>query len=876
MSADLLERDAALATLQQLLREARVHGRIALVAGEAGIGKSSLLKALAATHQPLWWGRCDALDTPHPLAPLLDIARDARPHFAGRLHQPRPQLFDAVIDELRHATTPVLMVIEDAHWADEATLDLLKFLGRRIEGTHALLAISYRDDELTSAHPLRRLLGDLPPAVLTRLPLQRLSEAAVQGLAERAGRRADGLHARTLGNPFFVTEVLRDDGQAVPGTVQDLVLARYARLGGGAQAVLRVASLVPARIEAWLLQAVLAAAAADIEAALGSGLLCADADGLHYRHELARVAVESALLPPVAQALHRRLLDALVDSARTLPAARLAHHAERCGDAAAVRRFAPAAAAEAAARGSHREAAHHWQVAIGRTPPDDADEARLGWLDAYAHTCRQLARLDDGLAARRELDDAFRRRGDTRRRGLNLSWTAHLHVLMAQNGPAEACSREAIALLETLPPGPELAVAYGLEAALRMLDREHEASLAWCEKAVALARRTGHRERELTTLTTAATARLFLDPAAGVAEAEALLRLTQAEGQHAIAATLLMNLGSALGEQMRLHDALAWLQRAVAFATDHEMDGNLQYASAWLALCELRLGHWSAAAERAAQVVERTGDRSISRLMALVTLGGLRVMRGDPGAEATLDEALALAGSSATLQRMAPVRALRAEAAWLRGDLATCDAEARAALALAQQRGHAWFSGELAAWCWRAGTLQRAPVGCAEPYALTIAGRWADAAACWERLGHPYEQARALADGDADAQQQALQIFDRLGARPAADALRRRLRDAGVRGVARGPRASTRSHPSGLTQAEQRVLALMAADLRNADIAARLHRSVRTIDHQVAAVLAKLAVDTRQAAVRRAREQGWLEADAAAGPAQDGQSRRTR
>jgi len=143
-------------------------------------------------------------------------------------------------------------------------------------------------------------------------------------------------------------------------------------------------------------------------------------------------------------------------------------------------------------------------------------------------------------------------------------------------------------------------------------------------------------------------------------------------------------------------------------------------------------------------------------------------------------------------------------------------------------------------------------------------GQWQDAAQAWAALGCPYERARALADGDSAAQRQALAIFEQLGAAPAAEALRRRLRDAGERGIPRGARTSTQGHPAGLTRAEQQVLALMAQDLRNAEIAARIHRSVRTVDHHVAAVLAKLGVDSRQAAVQQARREGWVSRDGGA------------
>jgi ATP/maltotriose-dependent transcriptional regulator MalT len=856
--ADLLERAAALAALNERLHAARTCGGVVLVTGEAGIGKSTLLQAGAASHDLVWWGRCDALATPHPLTPLLDIAREAKPRFAARLAGPRPALFDAVIDELRSATSPVLVVIEDAHWADDATLDLLKFLGRRMAGACALLAISFRDDEVTASHPLRRVLGELPAAAVTRIDLARLSETAVEALARQAQRPAEGLFAATRGNPFFVTEVLRDPGSTVPRSVQDLVLSRYARLSGAAQAILRVAALVPARIERWLVDAVLSPASSELEACLSSGLLQGEGSFLHYRHELARAAMESSLLAPVSQALHRQLLQALESSGRPVPMARLAHHAGMADDTAAVRRYAPAAAEDAQSRESHREAVRHWEAAL-RCPPVDGDEAlRLDWLEAYAQECHLLDHFDLAHDARRQLEARLERADDVGRRALNLSHTALLHVHMTQNAQADAASRRAIELLEAVPPGPELATAYGVEASLRMLNREHELSLAWCRKAIEMAQRFGQRGRELMSRVTAAVATMFGDYDAGCAAALAVLAPALAERQHGVAASVLINLGSGSGELWQLAGAERWLHEAILFTTDHEMDGSLHYALAWLALCDLRGGRWDTAAERASHVMARTGPASISRLMALVALGRLRSLRGDPGARATLDDALTLAGGSDTLQRLAPVRAARAEAAWLRGDLSACDAEARAALALAQQRRHPWFIGELAAWCWRAGTLHAVPDHCAEPYALEIAGRWREAAAAWHRLGGPFERARALADGDAAAQQEALAIFDRLGAQPASAAVRRRLRDAGVRGVARGARASTLSHPCGLTSTEMRVLLLMSEGLRNGDIASRLHRSVRTVDHHVAAVLAKLAAANRLEAVRRAEREGWL------------------
>jgi ATP/maltotriose-dependent transcriptional regulator MalT len=319
---------------------------------------------------------------------------------------------------------------------------------------------------------------------------------------------------------------------------------------------------------------------------------------------------------------------------------------------------------------------------------------------------------------------------------------------------------------------------------------------------------------------------------------------------------------------MHLREAEGYLRESVRICEAHDYNGT--YAEAWLALCLMLRGQWDEAATVASTALPKVEGTNMTRLMALLALARLRLRRGDPGADEALEEARLMAEGSGTLQRMAPTACARAEAAFVRGDPARVAAEVNVALPLAQSKGHPWFVGELNYWLWRTGAIETAPAGCAEPYTLEIAGRWREAAAAWQRLDCPYEGARALSLGDAAAQQEALAIFDGLGARPAAESLRRTLRDAGVRGVARGVRDSTRSNPCGLTAAEMKVLQLMCQDLRNAEIAERLHRSVRTVDHHVAAVLAKLGVESRQEAVRRAKREGWL-----AGPGQSGQSRRT-
>jgi DNA-binding CsgD family transcriptional regulator len=354
------------------------------------------------------------------------------------------------------------------------------------------------------------------------------------------------------------------------------------------------------------------------------------------------------------------------------------------------------------------------------------------------------------------------------------------------------------------------------------------------------------------------TALLFVDYAMGARMLLDARERRQRRGNLIGVSRVLALIGSGSGELMLLDDAVRYLRESVRISEEHDFDGT--YAHAWLSLCLAYRGAWDEASDVATGVLPRVEGANIARLMAQIAIGRMRVRRGDPGVVETLAEVGDMASASGTLQRLAPAACLHAEAAFLAGDADRVRTEVLRVLPLALAKGHPWFVAELSYWLWRLGDPVAPPPGCAEPYALEMAGEWQAAAHAWERIGCPYERGRALAHGDLAAQRSALAIFEQLGARPAAEDLRRRLRRSGVRGLARGAYSASRSHPAGLTNAETQVLvlAMMCENLRNAEIAARIHRSVRTVDHHVAAVLAKLGVQSRLEAVRRAESEGWV------------------
>ena len=293
----LLERGVFLNELHEALQYvARGLGRLVLISGEAGVGKTALVRAFCAEVRSgarVLGGACDALFTPRPLGPLADIAEETGEPLAELVRcGARPhEVLIALQVELR--ARPTVLVLEDLHWADEATLDVLRLLGRRAEATRALVLATYRDDELDREHLLRVVLGGLGATPgIGHLTLPPLTVEAVRALAGPHGVDGDELYRRTRGNPFFVTEALRTGGDVLPPTVRDAVLARVARLSPQARRVLDTVAVVPARADLWLLEAVAPHELERLDECLASGVLEEVGMALGFRHELARLAVE--------------------------------------------------------------------------------------------------------------------------------------------------------------------------------------------------------------------------------------------------------------------------------------------------------------------------------------------------------------------------------------------------------------------------------------------------------------------------------------------------------------------------------------------------------------------------------------------------------
>lgn len=482
----LLERAAPLATLVDLIDRladpaAGASGRCVLLRGEAGIGKTSLLQAVQDARGETvrwWWGRCSGWLAPAPLGPLRGLAGPLPPALTAVLGDAAAphRVLPVLLDLLRERARPTVLVIEDAHWADGATLDLLRYLGRRIDATGSLLVVSYRDDALGEAHPLQGLLGALPADCTTRLPLRPLSRAGVEAWARRAGHDPGEAWRLSGGNPFYLSELLRGGGR-LPAEAQQAVVARAAALPAQARELLDLVSIAPDHLGLDLLARLLPGADAALRTGVDAGLLQVDDDGADFRHGLVRQALAAALPEVRRRDLHARVFAALDGTGAS--AARLVHHAEHAGLSDAVCRWAPQAAAEAAQAGAHRQVALLLGL-LRAHAPQAPPATRAAWIEAQSQACLLSNAHDEAielrLAARRLCEDL----GDAAGLARQLTWLGRLHWLRSGD-PRQALPwvEQAVAVLAGLPPSPELARAHATRSHLHLVDDDFAAALHW-------------------------------------------------------------------------------------------------------------------------------------------------------------------------------------------------------------------------------------------------------------------------------------------------------------------------------------------------------------------------------------------------------------
>ena len=767
----LIERESQLAALYQYAGEAsQGQGRLVLISGEAGVGKSVLLEEFAQElDEARWlWSGCDGLFTPAALGPLLDIASrlDGELLQLCRAEAKRDQLYGALLRQLSDLRPRTVIAIEDVHWADEATLDLLSYLGRRIQHLGVLLLVTYRDDALVTNDLLRLTFGALASQRATRrLSLPTLSISGVATLANGSGIDPTELHRLTAGNPFFVTELLQAGSDGLPVSVRDAVLARTRTLSTQARDALDTAALIGARMQAELLVSLIDNPLVTDEL-ISDGLLIKDGDYLRFRHEIARVAIDGAIPPYRKAAIHTKIIEALLASGSD-DDARLAFHAEGAGNAELVLTYAPRAGRRAAALGARREAAAQYERALRFVPATDV-RTRAELLDNLA---KQLSFFEEWEEKCSEAVALWNALGDSSRESdslLSLAWGSWW---LCRGTDFRQAGEAALKLAEPLGPSPQLAWASNTLAFRRMNEGRYQDSLSLIRQVHGMAAQLGLGDviSDCLTLEAQVVRALGEDWTAPMGAA---LQIALSGGHEFWAYNAFLFLYILYCADLRNDEAEQIFNDALAYCDLHDV-GKPCLLAERAGVLE-KLGRWDECVSTIGAVLDERKVTRANRMQSLSILAKVMARRGQDGYWQYLDEARDSSIGLEEREWLIFVGLARIEAYWLEGRLDAARAElarirdASAGLAVPYRR---W----LALWTRRL-TGVAEPVDL-EPFASYVAGDAAHAAELWDRLGYRYEAALALLDTKEETQlRESLAWLSNLGAEAAARLVRQTMR----------------------------------------------------------------------------------------------------
>lgn len=877
----LIERDSSLKNLISLVElAASGKGSIVLVSGEAGIGKTSLLQKFRQNlgpQQQVKWGGCDPLYTPRVLGPIHDM-RQAFGQPVRELLDKDPsyvRLFSAILSDIESGHAPAIFVIEDAHWADHATLDLLKYLGRRISLLKAVLIISYRHDEVGKNHPLTELMGDLPQKQTHRINLKPISPEGVQLLALASGKQVDGLHQITGGNPFFITELLetpRSIDLTVPESVQDAIGSRLKRLPKDERGFLETISVIPYAIDLSLLTQLFGDQGERLAlSCVSKKLLKLDKSGAYrFRHELVRLGTKTRVLYPHQQKIHEQILAAFLSNNYKPNLDQIVYHASGTQSAEHVLKYAPLAASKASTSGAHKESASHLATAlqyVDQAPKELAAKLYETW--AYE---AGLVQIDETVIdARLQALNLWRRLDRPDKIGENLRWLSRLHWYRGEADQANQFADEAVNVFESTEPSSERAMAYSLKSQLHMLNDRMDDAVHWGKKALEFEEQFPNIEVRVHAKNNIGTALLFRDDLDGHDYLQSSLSLALKYELHEHAARVYTNLAEYAVENRDFELAEKTIADGIAYDTNHDLDTWTHYLIGLLARLRAKQGRLEEAETVAEGVMKLDRLTLLMKLPALLVLSQSKMRLGKADAPALLAQALRDALNTGEIQYIVPCRLNLIEAAWLAGNSKDAIKQIEYLLAIKPSQMNKWRNGKLMVWMHRYGLMPNTKIldRIPEPFRFEINGEYEKAAESWLSLASPYLAALTLMQGtDKDIVARFLEALPLLEKIYAKGAINKISDVAHAMNIAdqlplsrRGPRKTSRQHPLGLTQKEQEILPLILDGLSNKEISIQLSRSQRTVENHISKIFKKLNVNSRMETMLRVKSEPWLVAD---------------
>lgn len=857
----LLERDVPLAQLQTLLSEvAKGHGVSVIVTGEAGAGKTTFFQAFethVGTSARVFRGACEDLSIPEPLGPIRELARSAgwNIDLEQLMDGQRLETFAQLLELANGAEQPTILIIEDLHWADEASIDFVRYVARRITTKRIMLLINSRDVDDIARQRLRAAFNGAPAESQTRIELQPLTQAAVNELAGHAGIDGTKVFQQSAGNAFYVTELLRNRDLNMPTSVQDAVLARVDGLSPEAQNILSIVSIFPRRAELDLVMSLSEGDAfKEIEACIVEGMLIDSGDYLGFRHEIARLAVENGLSTFKKRTLNKALYSLLDTDAKT-PKARLMHHARVGRLSDAVRQLAPDAASEAEAAGAFRQSAEYYEIALEfRSELPEQGQAEL--LEKAARIFGIIAQQPKAIACLEQALLIRKNTGQDLASADNLRKLARVHWEIGLKSEAKKLADEAIILAEG-SDSLELAWSYAASSQIAMASFELSYAAEASTKAIELAEKINSIEVKAFALTTLGMCYWGdLDRALPILRSGLELSFQCNMPEHA--GRGYSNVGVFLSEHNRLDEAIEIYDKGIQYCNQYDIRAGTEFLSAWRLEARERMGAWDEVKKGAQLLLADELQHSSAKFYTTISLARIAMRQGDSSADSLFAQLATSINLGEDARHTTSYAVLLAEKAYL--GLTSPDTSFELMAQVLDMDVFPAMIEQFFLWQKRLGKTPDYESNQIfnSHYQLALDGDWQGEAAAWADIGSPYHEALALLDGDVTAKTRALDILDELGATVVSAFARKKIHNEGITIKTLGPRASTKANPAGLTKRQLDVLRLLNEGLSNAEIGEKLFVSAKTVDHHVSAILGKLEVSSRGEAAAYARDAGWV------------------
>jgi len=853
---ELIERTDVLSLLQtEFEKTIRGEGHCVLINGEAGIGKTALVKSFCKQQECIiYQGSCDALFTPRPLAPLYDIIWQIKKDLWSVSHtiEERSELFLKVFYELSLHNKNILIVFEDIHWADEATLDFIKFFIRRLHQLRCLFILTYRDDDSHSGHSLKNTFGSLSPDLLTRIQLNPLSRQAVYKMAEEKGFDPEPVYAISAGNPFYVTEILASYSPGIPENIKDSILAVYNQQAEGTRNAWQMCSVIPEGLEVSRF-AKLKSSWEGMDHCFALKIIVVKNDRIIFKHELYRRTIEASLSPFKRIALNKTILELFLQTFDEKDIERIVHYAKHANEYKTVAQYAPIAAKQAAAVGAHVEASKLFLTAIEYSEADDTDMFPKLYED-YAYECYLINQIKEAIIYEGKALKLWRQKNEIEKAGNCMRFLSRLWWFDGNRAEAEKYGREAIELLQSEPPSKAKALAFSNVSQLKMLCDEHDECIQWGSLAIDMAKEINDDEILCHALNNVGCSQWKSDYTDNAGKNILLesLNLALKHSFHEHAARAYSNIISVALMAKDYELCQEYLPGAINYCEERNLDASKNYKLYMKARILLETGNPKAAAAIAENLLSDPNQLGTAKMGSSIVMLTIKMRQGKNDILPLLLEAKNLIFKTQEHQRIIPLVIAILQYEWLSEMSMLSDKELTTSIDLVQKVTAITLNSEFDFWLKKVRKQDIQLPKLYEPYQLLKDGEVHLSASFWEKKHCYFEQAMALFEGDEEDKKAALTILQQMEANAICEKIKMEMRAGGIKKIPRGQRESTKTNPMNLTNRELDVLQLLQKGIQNKEIAQSLFISPKTVDNHISNILFKLDVNSRSKAVHEA------------------------